>query len=808
MKKIDFFRPWCFSAVLVLSAASVRAGERDSLLTQDWKFYRGCVSDAENPAFPDSTWRTVELPHDWSVEPLKVQRKGVSVGPFSKMSPGDIDTGQTMGGEGWYRKRLTLTGEDRGKRIFLYIEAAYNQSEVYVNGRKVHYNAYGYTPYKVDITPWLNAPGKENTLAVKVVNEGRNSRWYAGSGLFRHVWLIKTDALHLDAWDTYVDASRVKGRTAEVRLSTVLHNAGSEAGEATVGVTVYGPDGRRILHTEGKAATADSTLYNTTVSVPRAQLWSPDSPCLYTAEVTLTADGRERDKITVPFGIRTIAFTADKGFLLNGKPLKLKGCCVHHDNGLLGAAAIRRADERKAELLKANGFNAVRLSHNLASEDFLNACDRLGLLVIHETFDQWQDAKREEDYHRFFDRWSGYDLSQGIRRDRNHPSIILWSLGNEIAERADARGEDIVRRLSATVRKYDTSRFTTAAVNSFWDRRQYTWEKDSHRAFRNIDVAGYNYMWQKYETDHAAYPDRVMYGSESYPKEMAQNWNLVEKHPYIIGDFVWTGMDYLGEAGLGHALQLAEGERDTQFMGWPWYNAWCGDIDLIGEKKPQSYYRDVLWRRLPVAMAVHVPVAEGKREVVNGWGWPDELQSWNWQGCEGRPMQVNVYSRAPKVKLYLNGRLIGEQPTDGKTYTTTFTVPYSPGKLTATAGVHTSFSLETTGRPAAIRLKADRTTLKTNVEDLSYVTIEVVDDKGRVVPDAIVPLKITCSGAGRVIASGNGAYADMESFRSPSPHTFRGRAQAIVSPTTAGTVTLTVSTDGLQPAAATLTCTR
>lgn len=805
MKRIKTLFTLCFSAACLLNVTDAEAAWRDSLFTKDWKFYRGCVAAAEEPCFPDSAWRTVSLPHDWSVEPLKIQCQGVSVGPFSRMSPGDIDTGQTMGGEGWYRKRLTLTPEDARKRIFLYVEAAYNQSEVYVNGRKVHYNVYGYTPYKVDLTPYLSAPGKENTIAIKVVNEGRNSRWYAGSGLFRHVWLIKTSDLHLDPWDTYVDASKVEGKEGVVALSTVIHNNGNQAKERTLGVRIYSPQGKLVYKSDEAVAGADSTVYKTTFRIKRPELWSVDTPQLYKAELSVTADGRETDKITIPFGIRTLAFSAEKGFLLNGKPLKLKGCCVHHDNGLLGAAAWQRADERKAELLKQNGFNAVRLSHNLASESFLDACDRIGLLVIHETFDQWQDAKREEDYHRFFDRWSDYDLSQGVRRDRNHPSIIMWSLGNEIAERADPRGEAIVKRLTATVRRYDTSRFTTAAVNSFWDRRQYKWETDSYRAFRNLDVAGYNYMWQKYESDHTAYPRRIMYGSESYPKEMAENWNLVEKHSYIIGDFVWTGMDYLGEAGLGHALQLAPDQRDTQFMGWPWYNAWCGDIDLIGDKKPQSYYRDVLWRRTPVTMAVHVPVAEGKREVVNGWGWPDELLSWNWKGQEGKPMQVNVYSRSPKVKLFLNDRLIGEQSVDRRNYTATFIVPYAPGKLTATDAGKNSFTLETTGPAAALRLVPDRTKLKTNAEDLSYVTIEVVDEAGRVVPDAVVPLKIECSGAGRVVASGNGACADMKSFRSLTPDSFRGKAQAVVTPSEqGGSITLTVTSPGLKSASVTL----
>ena len=358
-----------------------------------------------------------------------------------------------------------------------------------------------------------------------------------------------------------------------------------------------------------------------------------------------------------------------------------------------------------------------------------------------------------------------------------------------------------------TVRKYDTSRFTTIGSNDFWDRRQFSWDKDSYRIFKNLDVAGYNYIWWKYESDHAAYPDRVIYGSESYPKEAAQNWNLVEKHPYVIGDFVWTAIDYLGEAGLAHALYLKEGEHDTQFMGWPWYNGWCGDIDLCGDKKPQSYYRDVLWRERPITMAVHAPVPEGKKEVVNGWGWPNELVSWNWTSCEGKVMKVNVYSRSPKVKLYLNDKLIGEKETGKENYTATFDVPYEPGTLKAVNSKgKEEFVLKTAGEPAAIRLIADRSKIKACKNDLSYVKIELVDKNGNVVPETSLPVKIECTGKGTVIAGGNAAYADMESFRSLTPNTFRGKAIAIVQPDgEKGDIQVKVSAKGLEDASIVIT---
>lgn len=794
-------------ACLVMASVDISASGRKVSMDEGWKFYRGCVANAEQPSFNDAGWRVVNLPHDWSVEPLPVQREGLTVGPFSRLSIGGPDTGQTVGGEGWYRKEFVIRPEDADKVHTLYFEGAYNQAEVWINGQKACFNPYGYIPFKINLNEFCKSPGAVNTIAVKVINEGLNSRWYAGSGIYRHVWLIKTDKVHLDEWDTFVDASRVEGRKAEVNLHTVVHNTDMKKGEGELVVSIFSPQGKEVysaarpIKVNGNGETPVSLSFD----IDRPSLWSVDTPNLYTASITVKSGNGVSDAIRIPFGIRTIEFSAEKGFLLNGKPLKLHGGCLHHDNGLLGAAAIDRAEERKVELMKANGYNAVRCSHNLPSEYFLQACDRLGLLVIDEVFDQWRQPKRPEDYHRYFDEWSEHDMSVMVRRDRNHPSIIMWSIGNEIAERADSIGEVIARKLTGIIKGLDDTRYTTAAVNAFWDRRHFTWEKDSERAFRHLDVSGYNYQWKEYEKDHRSFPDRVMYGSESVPKEAAQNWNLIDRNPYLIGDFVWTAMDYLGEAGLAHTLELAQGEHSPQFMGWPWYNAWCGDIDLCGDKKPQSYYRDILWRRRDISLAVQPPVAPGKREDINYWGWKNELLSWNWKGFEGQTMTVNVYSRAPKVRLYLNDKLVGEKEVSPDTYTASFEVAYEPGQLKAVNLIKkketASATLTTTGVPASIRLTADRSSIKADRNDLAYVKIEVLDKDGLLIPDSRLPLKICFSGKGTVIASGNGSADDMESFRSLKPKAFRGSAIAIVQPTgEEGTVRLTVSAEGLPEA--------
>jgi len=792
------------------------ASERKINFNKDWKFHRGSVANAEQPEFNDSRWRKLDLPHDWSVEPVPVRKEGITIGPFSKYNEGGsggADLGQTLGGEGWYRKEFTISEEDKNKLFTLYFEGVYNQSEVWINGKKACFNPYGYTSYKIDITEYCRPAGFTNVIAVKVVNAGENSRWYSGSGIYRHVWLLKTDKLYLEEWDTFINASELKGKDAHVKVSSIIHNKKRQATSGKLNIRILSPAGKEVFSISENVTVSTETHVEKTFSLKNPELWSIEKPALYTAEISFVSDANEYDKISIPFGIRTIAASAEKGFLLNGKPLKLKGGCIHHDNGLLGAVAINRAEEKKVELMKANGYNAVRCAHNQVSKHFLDACDRLGLLVIHETFDQWQQSKRRDDYHQFFDEWSDRDLAASVRRDRNHPSIIMWCIGNEIAQRADEpAGQDIAKRLVATIKKYDDSRFTTVGAHDFWDRRreQFTWEKDVYRAFNNVDLAGYNYMWRQYESNHAAYPDRIMYGSESFPKEAAMNWNLVEKHPYIIGDFVWTAIDYLGEAGLANAAELATGERLPQFMGWPWYNAWCGDIDFCGDKKPQSFYRDILWREREISMAVRRPVAQGKREVVNGWGWTDELLHWNWEGFEGQPMRVNVYSRSPKVRLYLNGKLIGEKETGKENYTATFEVPYQPGELKAvnveknkeTASV----IFKTAGKAVAIRLTADRQRIKADKNDLSYVKIELVDKDGNLVPNNDIKMNIQFSGAGSVIASGNAAPDDMESFRSRTPKTFRGVAMAIVQPTDekAGEIIVTVSTEGLTEAAITI----
>lgn len=846
MKKVII----CQLAVLgFLFAAPMGAdAQRKQSFDEGWRFHRGEVINAETVEFDDSKWREVIVPHDFSMEPVAYAHdyreqnpewKDWQVGPFSRLSIGDNDTGQTVGGTGWYRKTFTLPADGgtldnmlRDKTFCLRFDGVYNQAEVWVNGRKAAMNVYGYMPFVVNLNDILSDKTYRNTkderqvtVAVKAVNEGQNSRWYAGSGIFRHVWLETTGRLHLDEWDTYVDASEVNGKNSIVKVSAKA--------EGTLKVQILDAEGREI-------ATGGNEL---TVKSPH--LWSVDNPYRYTARISLLdAAQNVRDVLEIPFGIRTISFSADKGFLLNGKPMKLRGGCVHHDNGLLGSAAVDRAEVRKVEMMKAQGYNAVRTSHNLASVAFLNACDSLGMLVIDECFDQWEESKRKDDYSNYFSQEKQviidgkpvgigmtnfeYDAALMVRRDRNHPSVIMWSIGNEIAQRSDVpRGKELAQAIVRVIKQEDTTRPTTFAVCEYWDRQaqKMTWEKDAYRAFENVEVGGYNYALQYYERDHEKYPERIMYGSESFPNAVAANWNTIEKHPYIIGDFVWTAIDYIGEAGISHTVERSN-RSWIQNLAWPWFNAWCGDIDLIGSKKPQSYYRDVVWGVRPIALAVRPSVTDGEYEDFAGWGWTAEENHWNWggylpvdirpekydnatlrssvvhdvNGHRGDSLRVNVYTREARVRLSVNGRVIGEQDVNPNNYTATFRVAYEPGELKAEVvkGKKAETVFRTSGAPAAIQFEPVNATITASHRDLAYVYIKVVDADGNLCPTAEIPLDIKTSGTRHIAIAGTAHPYDLRSFRSLNPTTFRGQALLLIQPQEEkGNVTITVSSPQL-----------
>ncbi len=803
--KIKLFLPF-FLFTSTLFGVNVQSPRQEELFDDKWKFQLGDLIDAEKPTLNDQSWRNIDLPHDWSIENLPNQEAGKVVGPFSKVSIGTTATGYTVGGTAWYRKTFTLVKDRRFNQTLINFDGVYMNSEVWVNGKLVGNHPYGYTAFQFDITKFLNPAGEPNVIAVKVKNEGKNSRWYSGSGIYRHVWLIQKQPVRITHDGVFINTENIAGNEATITVLSTIENSAATSADVNLQI--------RIVDGKGKvAATSKTAVKNMPtgtedikqqLKVPQAKLWSTEQPNLYTAEVSVISNGKVTDKTLITFGIRTIYFDAKSGFSLNGKPMELKGGDLHHDNGFLGAAAIDRAEERRVELMKANGFNAIRASHNPPSKQFLDACDRLGILVMDEAFDQWVRPKNPQDYSVYFKEWWKKDLKSMIYRDRNHPSVIFWSIGNELNERADSIGYVIRKELVAEAHRLDPTRPVTEGVCEFWDHQGRKWETAAP-VFEDLDIAGYNYLQKAFESDHADYPDRIIVGTESYAAEAYTYWQKVEKYPYVIGDFVWTGMDHLGETGCGNSrISQRPGQR-VGLQPWPWFSNYCGDIDLCGNKKPQSYYRDVVWNISNIEMMVHTPIPEGMVETYSYWGWPDEYPSWNWKGNEGKMMEVRVFSKSPLVRLELNGKVIGEQAIDTRTgITATFKVPYEAGVLKAIAVDNgkevASKVLKTTGVAAKVKLTADRSTIKANRNDLSNIKVEIVDDQGNVIPNATIPVTFSVSGIGEIAGTGNANPVDMESVNNKVCKTFRGNALAILRPLTnkeSGTITLKAEADGL-----------
>lgn len=728
----------------------------------------------------------------------------VRSGPFDNRLSGGRDlTGWTVGGVGWYRKTFTIPAAWRERRLELVFDGVYMDSTVWLNGRRITEHPGGFTAFTCDLTPHLRREG-DNTLSVRVRCDGRNSRWYSGAGIIRPVRLVATGPVHVPTWGLQVTTPSVTAQRAMVSVSVELANHGPEPVVAQVAVRLSTHDGTVVAQGTAACAVPTDRIPSVAIActVPDPRLWSCEDPTLYTAEATVLVGDVPVDRITSSFGIRRIEIDAEKGFRLNGVPMKLKGGCMHHDNGSLGAAAIARAEERRVELMKSAGYNAIRTSHNPPSTAFLDACDRLGMVVIDEAFDQWQRPKNHHDHHRFFDGWAEHDIAAMVRRDRNHPCVAFWSIGNEIQERFDR--PDLALRLRRVVLAHDTSRPVTAAICSMWDNPGKDWNRHSDPASLHLDVTGLNYVPERYESDHARHPQRVMMCTESFPKDAWSYWEAVERHPWLIGDFVWTGFDYLGESGIGRTW--IKGQEPGQFLApWPWHIAGCGDIDILGRRKPWSWYREALWRPGVLHATVHQPLADGQVEQVAMWGWSDVRSHWTWPGHEGRPLTVDVYSSCDEVSLVLNGRQIGTKPTGhAQQRRTSFTMPYEPGELQVMgtiAGRTISHHLRTAGAPAALRLTADRSTITARRDDLAFIDIAVVDAAGIVVPSADHLVRLTVDGEGGLEAVGNADPVDISGFRTASKRAWRGMLQAILRPSgRSGSIRLQATADGLPPA--------
>lgn len=786
-----------FTALVMVAVSSFTsvAQQRQTLIDDDWTFIR-----EGQPAV------NVDLPHDWSI-----------MGVPSADEPSGNDGGYYPTGKGEYRKVLHLKAKPTDRRYALYFEGVYMNAEVLVNGTSMGTQHYGYSSFLRDVTNLLQEG--DNEILVRVDNSlQKNCRWYTGSGIYRHVWLIETADVHFKHWGTFITTTVVDANgTSLVNVKAVIVNESDRDRSVQLAVDLQGQTNQGDDFSGGKSRIVhlkphEELETEIQVEVPKACLWSPDSPHLYEATLTVSEEGnpgKAMDQITETFGIRHVAYNAEQGFLLNGKPLELNGGCLHHDNGILGAAAFDRAEERKAELMKAAGFNAVRTSHNHPSEAFLDACDRIGLLVIDEAFDGWRSAKTPHDYSTLIDKHWRDDLSALVLRDRNHPSIFAWSVGNEVIERKEIQVVTTARKLARLCRELDPTRPVTSALCA-WDS---DWEIYDPLA-EAFELVGYNYMIHKHAGDHARDSQRVMYQSESYPREAFRNWAYSADHPYIFGDFVWTAIDYQGESGIGRWYYQGESEGEHYHRDqFPWHAAYCGDIDFTGRRKPISYYRDLLWNvDRPLYLSVKEPNGYYGQIRETQWSvWPT-FESWTWPGHEGKPIEVEIYSRAPRVRLYINDSLVAERPTTrAEEYKAVITVPYTPGVLRAEAvdelgnpiaAMNTGHNtLCTAGEPYALRLTADRTVIAADNQDLAFITIEVVDKQGTLCPNATNELTLSLRGSGKLAAFGNADIKDLGCTADAVHNVWKGRAQAVVRATDrSGAITLSISGKGLKPA--------
>ena len=788
------------SLFLLTSSLNAITPGRGQIFDKAWLFHRGELEGAEKIDFNDTKWRKLDLPHDYSNEDVqkafpdhKPKPGEIFEGPTStELSGGQEKTGYAVGGEAWYRKHFTVPADLKGKQFILEFSAIYMDSDVWVNGIHLGNHPHGFTPIYYNITDKLKF-GEDNVIAVQVKNIGKNCRWYSGSGIYRHVTLDILNPVHFAKWGTFITTPEVSSESATVKIENKIENNSDSEKSVKIKLTLIDKDGK-ILQTSLSTTSLkpeENKNISQTIQVTNPDLWSPDTPYLYTMKQELLLGDKVVDRKSTTFGIRKIEFSPEKGFLLNNKPLLLKGGCMHGDNGCLGSIGIDRADERRVELMKKNGFNAIRCAHNPPTVAFLNTCDRLGMLVIDEAFDQWLVGKTDQDYHLYFAKWWKRDLESMILRDRNHPSIIMWSIGNEIKDIRKAPGAKLAHEVADYARKLDSSRPITMGVNRI------KLGKALDPAFSALDVCGYNYGLSRYEADHERIPNRIIYGSESYIHEAYDNWEKVKALPYVIGDFVWAAFDYRGEVGIGWQFEHK------------WTGAYMGDIDLLGDPMPSMSLRNIVWnpQKPAIAMFVEPPAPSFKcGKPTSKWAFKTDLRkSWNFEGSEGKTLKVMIFSSCPKVGLTLNGKDLGikEVKKEDK-YTLEWEVPYAPGTLIATGydkdGKKVVESiLKTVGKPEALKLSPDRLQLTADRNDLSFIKVDVVDKDGNRCPDAVNNINFSVEGPGEIIAVGSADPSSHENNIATSRKAFQGRCMVVLKAgKEPGDIKLTATSDGLK----------
>ncbi|SHE38915.1 beta-galactosidase [Cnuella takakiae] len=786
------------ACLLLLSVYSQAQHTARKGFNDGWKFRLDSVGAYSDPAVNDAGWRTLNLPHDWSIE-----------GSFSKDHPAGTGGGALPGGMGWYRKTFSLPAAAKGKQVFIEFDGVYTNSEVFINGHSLGVYPNGYMSFRYELTPHLKYGGAQNVIAVKVDNSRQpNSRWYSGSGIYRNVWLTTLHPTHIDHWGTFVTTPVVNTGSATVAIETNIVAGG--ATDPQLVTTLYDATGKQVA----TSTLAAKGAVKQTLKITTPQLWSVERPYLYKAISQLKKGNEVLDTYETKFGVRSFNFDIQKGFSLNGKPLKIMGVCNHHDLGALGAALNTRALERQLEILKAMGCNGIRTSHNPPAPELLELADKMGFIVMDEAFDMWAKAKSPFDYHLAWEQWHKKDLEALVRRDRNHPSVFVWSVGNEIPEqwgdaaKGDSTGRVISRELAAIVRSLDTTRPITTANNETVSSNQLL----QSGAF---DLVGYNYHHQEWGGVQQRWPGKPFIVTEStsalqtrghydlLPMDSIRRWpeawdkpipgggnpdhtvsaydhvsapwgstheeSIKEllRYPHVSGMYVWTGFDYLGEP--------------TPYP-WPARSSYFGIIDLAGFPKDVYYLYQSVFTNKPV---LHL------------------YPHWNWKAGDTVDV-VSYYNNADAVELFLNGISLGMRSKAGDTLHVKWRVPYAPGTLKAVSykdgNVVVTKEVKTAGAPARLVLKADRKVIKADGADLSFVTIDVTDGNGVLAPRANNLVKFTISGAGTIAAVDNGSPVSMESFKGEQHAAMNGKALCIVqSNGRKGPITLTATAEGMQP---------
>ena len=786
-----------FSTSLCL--ANSRPEKRVSF-NQNWRFNLGDVPNGQDTGLNDSKWRQLDLPHDWSIE-----------GEFSENAPSGTGGGALPGGIGWYRKTFNVPLASKGKLLFIEFDGVYRNSEVWINGHYLGKRPYGYSTFEYELTPHLIYGGGPNVIAVKVDNSQQpNSRWYSGSGIYRNVWLTTLDPVHVEHWGTYVTTPEVNTSSATVVIKTQVDNGSNSAAPVNLTTIIQDTKGREVARevSKGVAARDSHAEVSQTLKVASPELWSDERPYLYKVVSQLDQGGRVVDRYETPLGIRTFRFDINRGFILNGKPVKIRGTCNHHDLGALGSAVNTRAIERQLQMLKDMGVNGLRTSHNPPAPELLELADRMGFIVMDEAFDMWKIQKTKFDYHLDWDEWHKRDLEDMVLRDRNHPSVIIWSIGNEVMEQWNNNplGGTISRELVGIVRNLDKTRPITSACNGVNTNNKVLTEG-------GLDLVGTNYDHKKIPEMQKMFPGRMIIGTETtsalgtrgtynmpsdeirrWPRKWdevlkdgnpdftcsaydnssapwgsthEETWKIVKKYDFFSGMFIWTGWDYIGEP--------------TPYP-WPAISSYFGIIDLAGFPKDAYYMYQSEWTDKPV---LHL------------------FPHWNWK--PGEKVDVVTYFNADEVELFLNGRSQGTKRKQGDDMLVYWRLPYEPGVLKAVSRkngrVVLTREVRTAEEPARIVLEPDRSTIKADGSDLSFVTVKVVDRNGTVVPMADNLIKFELTGGGSIAGVDNGYQASHEGFKRKQRKAFHGLALAIVQANQKpGRLVLKASSDNLPPA--------